>query len=283
MPARKQSKKQSSKKGGGKPVPGVPSAPPFGSYDPAIDAERRAGRRGLGDIKQDIRLEQRWEGEDLETKLADLQLRQLREQQDAYGGLARYSGQAGLKQADLDLDAQRGREDFARQLDNLTRRFVQQGDQQRQVANAQGVFYGGTQAASAAKRAENFAVARQPIDVGRQRLEEDYQRSGADLYRRGHELYADTQTELGRLGEDVEHDRALALQAQRRSQREAKIRKQRAIREQKFADVDLTSQAVYQAGQLNPGSFSSLAKQQPDYSKLRPGNTQKNPPRKRGR
>lgn len=133
----------------------VPERPPPGSYDPALDAAEGQTQTGFSDLLDDA-AKKRTRG------LGDYGL--------SRGDLTR---QRDERLADVGRSRTRGEEDFASRLGGLQRQFRILGDNQRQAANARGVSQGGTLAASAAKRAENEAYDRQPLDVARTRLGED--------------------------------------------------------------------------------------------------------------
>lgn len=212
--------------------------PPFLTFDPAIESERRAAQRGLRDTAQDVRRAARRSRRDIHTQLRDIHTEKKRGLQDI-----------GFEKADVRLQRQRGRQDFNLQLDSLTRKYTQLGNTQLQAANAAGVLDSGTSAASAAARAQNFAFERTPIDIGRARLEED------------------TQTALERLGvqqhrlvQDVRHDRRLTKREGRQTLQDLYSQLERAIREQRIGDVDLIKQEIFDARQRNPGQFSKMGR-----------------------
>lgn len=215
--------------------------PPFLSYDPSIDAERRAQQRGLKDILKDTSRAQRYAREDLTQKQADIGRSQARGLEDIGRTYSQGAEDISTRQA-------RGMEDFNTQLTNLIRGFQQKGQQQTQTANAAGVLDPSTQAASAARRAENLAVARQPIDTGIARLGEDTARSFS-------RLTGSTQLATSRLGEDTTRDYGLAKQDYQRTGLDLTTKLRRAKREQQIGNLDLIQQAIFNARQNKPGAF----------------------------
>lgn len=213
------------------------------SYDPSIEAERRAQQRGLKDILKDTHRARVYAGQDLSQKQADIGRTQSRGLQDINTEYTQ-----GVQ--DITRRQTRGSEDFTTQLDNLVRGFQQKGQQQTQVANAAGVNDASTAAAAAARRAENLAVARQPIDTGRQRLAEDT----ATAFGR---LTGQTGLATSRLGEDVTRDYSLAKQDHSRTIRDLLTKLRRAKREQQIGNLDLIQQEIYNARQNKPGAFTT--------------------------
>ena len=123
--------------------PYVPPPLPAGSFDPALDAQRRAATRGLGDLEQDI------------------QTAGVRDTVDY--GLGRESIQRAQGRGNSDIDAQ---------LAMMQRGFQRLAGQQRQSIHAAGLGEG-ARLQAAARRMANETVARQPLDVARTRLNED--------------------------------------------------------------------------------------------------------------
>jgi hypothetical protein len=167
-------------------IPYVAPKPPTGSYDPALDAQQRASQRGLGDVRMDT---------------ATANTRSLNDWTFASEGIAR--------------DEQRGNQDLDWQVNLLNRSYQQLARRQGEGARAAGVLSGGIALQAAAKRAENLAVDRTPLDVNRARLTEDAGLARTQLktdYDRGVE---DRTTGLGRaeregtmFGLDVDEQKA---------------------------------------------------------------------------
>lgn len=208
--------------------------PPFMTFDPSIDAQRRAQQRGLKDILKDTKRAKNYAGQDEGQKVADINQTQARGTQD----IATRGAEIGLRQ-------QRGTEDFSTQLGNLIRDFQVRGSQQTQSANAAGSLDPSTQAAAAGRRQENFNVARHPIDVGQQRLDQD-----SSLAMQG----------LGvaqqRLGEDTSRSLGLAGQDYGRTLTDILTKRHRAVREERIGNLDLIQQAIFNARQNKPGAFT---------------------------
>jgi hypothetical protein len=164
----------------------VAPKPPTGSYDPALDAQLRASERGLGDVRMDT---------------ATANTRALNDWTSAKQG--------------LDQDLHRGRQDLDWQVKLLDRSYQQLARRQGEGARAAGVLSGGIALQAAAKRAENLAIDRAPIEVNRSRLKEDWGTATSQLktdYDRGVE---DRTTGLGRaeregefFGLDVDEQKA---------------------------------------------------------------------------
>lgn len=218
--------------------------PPYLTFDPSIDAEKRAQERGLSDILADTDQAESYAGEDLAQRQSDLNL-----------GRERGMADIGRRQArgteDINLRQKRGTEDFSTSLNNLIRGFQVKAREQTQVANQAGSLDNATSRAAAARRAEGLAQARHPIDVGIQRLGEDTTRS---LGR----LTEDSDLARQRLGEDTDRDLSLAGTDQGRTLTELATKRRRAIREQRIGAVDLTQQAIFQARQAKPGYFTQF-------------------------
>jgi hypothetical protein len=122
----------------------VQPPPPTGSFDPALDAQRRAASRGLRDTVTDI-------------------------------GTAntRDTVDYGLGRDSIMLAQTRGNADLDRQMAVLQRGYQTLASQQRQQFQAHGLAYGGASLQAAAKRQANEAFDQQPLDVARARLGED--------------------------------------------------------------------------------------------------------------
>lgn len=123
----------------------TPVIPPPGWYDPALDAQRRASHRGLGDLRRD-------------NELAGA-----RASQDYTFGIQ------GLQQS-----RDRGYQDIDRQVQMLTRQYGELGRTQAEGNAQAGVMNAHFAAKQGLIRAANMAVDRQPLDTARTRLGEDY-------------------------------------------------------------------------------------------------------------
>jgi hypothetical protein len=217
-----------------KPKFGGLKQPPVMSYDPSIEAERRSQQRGLKDVLRDTRRARNYAQQDYGQQLADLNLAQSRGVQDI-----------GSNISDINLRQQRGTEDFSNQLTNLIHGFQVKGREQTQVANQAGVLDSSTARAAAARRAENLAIARQPIDIGQGRLNENTLRA-----------LAEQELSRGRLSEDTARGLRLAGIDVGRTLADLKIKKRRAIREQRIGNIDLLQEEIFGARQLKPGAFT---------------------------
>lgn len=173
----------------------APSQPPAGLYDPSLDAEERAAERGYLDLQQDVEREQARRYSDFQTGLGNLE----RSFGDESAGLRQQIGYA--------------EQDYGRAITELQREYQRLGGSQRQQQAAAGVR-GGAAAQAAAKRAENEAFDRAPLDTNIQRaktetwenalrLTRDYNLAKQNLgleYQRGGE---DFSTQLQRGGREL--------------------------------------------------------------------------------
>lgn len=191
--------------------------PPVGTYDPAIDASERAAQRGYRDLRTDIGTantraasdyaiglsdigRQRDYGmadllrsdtrgrEDIGTQRADLERNYGRNVDDV-------NRSYGRNLADLLTSRTRGTENYNADVQTLGRNYVRLGQGQGQGAAAAGVSAGGALAQALAKRTENEAIDRKPIDT-------NYSRFMADSNLTESRLGEDKTTSLGRLAED---------------------------------------------------------------------------------
>lgn len=292
--------KRKRKNRGGSNRPGAPGAsytmPPFLSFDPTISSDIRAEERGLEDLefdlrrsgkrskqdyrtarrnlRRDVRRERGDIGRNLARDLEDLGLRS----SDAYRDYGRGVEDIGTRRSDLDTEFQRGQDDFAFQLEALGRRYNRLGHAQQQSINATGQSAGGATAAAAAKRAENEAFERRPIDTGRARLSEDYTRDTGLLERTGTRLGEDFASELERIGlaqgrttedaarnrtelnQDYRTDRGLMKRDFKRGRQDRRTDLRRGRREQAIGKVDKTQLAIWQARMNQPGTFTRLGR-----------------------
>jgi hypothetical protein len=181
---------------------------PAGRYDPALDAPARAAQRGYGDVAFDVSRQGSRDVVDYGLGRED----SLRQQGRGYADLDRsYAcgnedlttnyqrtdfglGQQ-LTRGTEDLTTSRNRlgEDYSREIGMLQRAYQRLEGRQNQAFNASGLR-GGAQLTAAARRAENMAIDRQPLDTS-------YQRGTQDI-----------STQQGRLEQDVGTQRAWNLQ-----------------------------------------------------------------------
>jgi len=180
-------------------TPYRPPTPPAGSYDPALDAQLAAARRGLSDLQGQIGTQQARDVTDYAS-----QLEQIGRQTDYNEADLSKSWLRGRE--DIYRDRARGGEDYQRNVQMLTRRYDQLGRNQLQATNAAGVIRGGALLQSAAKRSENQALERQPLDTNYNRFMTDSSqaesRLGADYAQQSQRNEAARTGQLGRLALD---------------------------------------------------------------------------------
>lgn len=232
------------------------TAPPFMSFDPALEAEQRALERGLENLLQDTHREKKYAKQDAQTSLHDLKVQKRRGLQDLRQQKSRGVRDIATRTTDVNTSADRQRADFGSRLTNLIHNSAVQGDQQFQAANAAGVLDASTTEASAAARAGTLARARAPIDTGLQRVGEDQTTALGKLATAQGDLLHDSQQGKNQLRQDTRHDVRLQNQQLARTLRDIHTRRQRAREEAAIGQVDLTQQEIYQARQNNPGAFS---------------------------
>jgi hypothetical protein len=203
--------------------PWVQPPPPTGSFDPALDAQRRAATRGLGDTVADIGTANTRDTVDYGLNRDDILRAQTR----------------GL--ADLTTSRDRGYGDVDRQVSVLHRGFQTLAGQQRQQFQAHGLGYGGAALQAAAKRQANEAFDRQPLDVARRRIGEDFTRGSG-------RLNEDTGLQLGRLALDYAPPDATNPLGGRRFQDRA-TQLTRAQREDTAFGLDTGAEKIFQATQ----------------------------------
>lgn len=207
------------------------TSPPPGSYDPAIDAQVGQAARGLGDLLVDYTRDWGEPGTALGGRAGE----------DLGLGKAEVERGYGRNLADLLTSRVRGSEDYGRQIEGLNRNFAQLGAAQTQAARAAGVQRGGALAQALAKRAENKAIARQPLDTNFSRFN------------------ADSALAEGRLGED----RGLALggldRGFLRGADDANTTLARAQRENTQFGLDAAAQRFYQADMPLPQNLGDPA------------------------
>lgn len=213
--------------------------PPAGYYDASIDAQVRAGNRGLADLLSQQSTAALRGANDYSTArgdvfrgrdegLADLSRDYGRQgqqfdwqQQDLDRDFGRTNEQFGWQRQDLDTgygrsmaDSQLGegrmREDYGTALGDLTRNYQRLAGNQAQAFSQAGLGAGGFGQA-AAKRAENQAIDRRPLDTNfsrgladllqsRSRSTEDYGANSGRLSTQQGWARDDYGTNVGRLG-----------------------------------------------------------------------------------
>ena len=251
--------------------------PPSLTYDPAIEAQRRAAQRGLGDTTADVKAQRHFTHTDLNEALRTINVNSNRKRADltreAERGVRKLGTQeqdvrtqAGRSQADLRTKGERAQADFHTQLSSIARKFGELGQRQGEAANAAGVNDTGTQAASSAARQRNQGYAEAPVHTAQKRTEEDISQAqgrneedlASALSRIGsgrQELGSDAVTALKRLAEDQEFNQGRTKQEAGRSLFELKRKLERARREGAISNVDLLTSEIYQARANHPGAF----------------------------
>ena len=210
--------------------------PPLGTFDPALEAQRHASRRGLEDLIQDIQSSEGHAREDLTTQLANYLRQFQRGGEDLDTTLQRGIRDLGLSRtrgiedftlqgeaverargrgiSDLTLAGARAGEDFDYAGRKLGREYGMLGSRQAQQINATHQIRGGALAASAAKRAGNQAFEFEPIQrthsrqlqditTKQGRLNEDADLGLADIARQQNRFLADNDTAGSDLTTDV--------------------------------------------------------------------------------
>lgn len=224
-------------------TPYRPPAPPAGSYDPSLDSQEAAARRGLGDLVNQVGTQQARDVTDYAVAQSDLQ----NNFGDQVQGLQR-----GYMDRTQDLQRQRNRtqEDYTRGNFLLSRQFEQLGRGQLQQANAAGVIRGGALLQAAAKRAENRGIQQQGMDTNYQRgivdIDTQYGRAGRDLQLGTEQANQDYNRRAGGLALDYSPPDANNPLGGRRFQDRATQLTQ-AQRELTFFGQDVGNQRVFQA------------------------------------
>lgn len=210
----------------------MPSRPPTGSYDPALDAQQRAAQRGFGDIQQDTEIAGERANTDWTTG------RTAATQQRGYG-----LEDFGTQRANTERSYGRSLADLLTEKANVSRGYDRLGTQQGEQAGARGLTQGGTLAAALAARQGNEAHDQAPLDTAQQRLGEDRANALADLDRRQSRFaagYDDPTTGLfAKL--DTGYQRGVDDRA---------LDTARAGRELGFYNQDIGEQRFFQAGQM---------------------------------
>lgn len=143
--------------------------PPPNTYDPNLDAQQRAGNRGLADLLADIGLKGERSSSDYITAQGDLNRRRTE-------GLA----------------------DYGRQRDSVNLGYQQLGNRQAQSTNAAGLVGGGALAQATEKRGVNNARDLAPITLNEQRLNEGTDRALGQLSQNFQRSGVDDATQLSR-------------------------------------------------------------------------------------
>jgi hypothetical protein len=149
---------------GGATAPGATRTlirPPAGSYDPNLDVQERAAKRGYRYTTEDLT-----RGSEREATDFGLGQENLGRQR---GDVQR---QYGENLSDLLKARARGSEDYQSNLQTIARNFSQLGNQQAQRGREAGLE-GGYALQAARKRAANEAITRAPVDTGYKRFSAD--------------------------------------------------------------------------------------------------------------
>jgi hypothetical protein len=234
-------------------------SPPYLSFDPALEADRRAAQRSVIDIGQDTRTAARRSRRDFRTTRADIRTDFRRNRADVRKEGRRQLQDIGYQRQDTRRELGRGKQDFGLQLAALTRRFTQMAGQHLQQAAAYGSLDSGTMGASDAARAQNFAFERQPLDINLQRLKQDSRTTFGRLETAAHQTRSDVRQEVQRGRQDRRHDVRLARQDYHRTIKDLHIKLSRAIREQRIGDIDIIKQEIY-AARNSPGGKNQFSK-----------------------
>ncbi len=241
----------------GKTPANATTGPPYLSYDPAIEAERRAAQRGLSDTILNTKVSAKRARQDKRGQIKDIKVSKRRGVQDLRTDKRRTLRGIRENRQDVKLKSRRGFQDFNLQLQSLTRHFTQLGRQQTQVANAQGVLDEGTASAGASARAANQRIAEKPIHIGQRRLGQDTNIALQRIREQAGDTRFDFKRGLHRLKQDTHHDIHIARQDYRRTIFDLHTSLQQAIREQRIGDADLIQQEIYNARQNHIGSPSN--------------------------
>jgi hypothetical protein len=226
------------------------------SYDPAIDAQRRAAHRGLEDLEADTATKTHFAEKDLALALRGIRTDATRSRQDTNRGFNRGIQRLGNEEEDTRTKAGRTQQDFTTQLADIGRRFAELGQRQSEGANAAGVNDAGTAAASAAARGRNQALAEAPIHVAQGRLQEDLMTTLDRIFEARGQLGEDRSRTLGRLNQDRDIQRREVRRETGRNLFGLEREEERGRREAAITDTDLLEQAIFQARANHPGAFS---------------------------
>lgn len=238
--------------------------PPYLSFDPAIEAQRREAKRGLEDTEADVTTKQHFATTDLHQALRKIHRDTVRSRQDINRSATRAERKLGYQEADTQTNARRRQEDFNSALSNIARNFGQLGHRQAEAASAGGVLDQGTLAAGGAARAQNQALAEAPIHTAQGRAGEDLTTALGRIGTARTEAATDQQTGLARLKQNRDFEREGAKRTTGRETFKDKREEERARREYQNKNIDLLAEEVYAARQERPGAFAAWAKQHPE-------------------
>jgi len=256
--------------GPGLPIIGVPHPHPVGdpgaaglvqppsmTFDPALEAQRRAAQRGLEDTEADVKTKKHFAEKDLELALRGIRTNTTHKRQDLNRSFTRGTEKLANQEADTTRNAERQQQDFHVRLADIGRQFAELGHRQSEGANVAGVNDAGTAAASAAARGANQFRAEAPIHTAEGRLHEDLM-TALDRIASAHgQLESDHSLSLNRLKQDRNIQRREAHRETGRSEFGWGREEERARREAAIADTNLLEEEIYQARQNHPGAFST--------------------------
>lgn len=225
------------------------AAPPAGSYDPNLDAQKRAETRGYENTLDDLDQAGEYAGIDLgiaKDSAGISKTRNLEDYTSAKSGVERSSGRS---LTDLLTNRTRGGEDYKTSLSNLQRTYDRLGTAQGEQARKAGAeATGGAFAQAARKRAANQALDKSPIDLA-------YNRFMADSGTAETRLGEDKQTSLDDLlrgytrgDQDVDRDLAATTLGFTRQTRDYETTRQRAGDEHDAFGQDIDTAKQYQWG-----------------------------------
>ena len=230
--------------------------PPSMSYDPALEAQRRAAQRGLEDTEADVKTKQHYAERDLGLALRGIRINTGRKRFDANTEFQRGSTKLANQESETRQDAERQGQDFQTRLADIGRQFSELGTRQGEASNAAGVSDAGTAAASAAARSQNQGQAEAPIHVAQGRLQEDLMTALDRIAQSRGYLNQDHGLYLNRLATDRDINRREARRETGRNLFGLNREDQRAKREGAIANADLLEQEIFQARQNHPGAFT---------------------------
>lgn len=133
----------------------MPERPPPGTYDPALDAQERAGDRGYGDL------------------VADTELGNERAQDDFLTRKSSFQRELERTLHDLGLTRTRQQADYGRAVGDLQQGYRNLGVRQTEQAAGSGMLRGGALQQATQKRTLNEAHDRVPLDQHIARALED--------------------------------------------------------------------------------------------------------------
>lgn len=260
---------------------GGPVGPPTGTFDPALEAQRRAAQRGMHDTLADINTKRHFGERDLASSLRDITTTVKRNRQKLGRDFGRQTQKLdtefqrgnekiGNSEADTRLKAARTQEDLQTKRKEVVRQFGELGQRQGEAANANGVNDTGTAAASAAARARNQQIAEAPIGTAEGRLSQDLATALGRLGTARGQLSEDRGTDLSQLGQDYgtatsqlrqdrDREREGAHRDFNRENFELGRKAQRTKREGAISNVDLLEEEIWQAQHEHPGAFANLS------------------------